>query len=231
MYKGKRISIIIPARNEEDSISRVIGDLPEGLADEVIVVDNGSVDGTKDAAAGCGARVVPESERGYGASCLKGISSVKDPDIIVILDGDYSDYPEQITRILDPIIMGGIDLCLGSRVLGKREDGAMAPLAYWGNKLSVFLIDRFFGYHYTDMGPFRAIRFDKLKTLCMQDRDYGWNAEMQIKAIKRGLNIKEVAVDYRKRIGSSKISGTVKGTIKAGSKILYTIFKYRFNNK
>jgi glycosyltransferase involved in cell wall biosynthesis len=226
MLNNKRIAVIIPALNEERSIAKVIGELPEGIADQVVVVDNGSIDATKAAAANSGARVVEERVKGYGAACLKGLASIEETDIVVILDGDHSDYPEQITRLLEPIVSGEADFVIGSRVLGKREDGALAPQAYWGNRLAVFLIHMLFGYKFTDMGPFRAIRSESLKSLGMKDRDFGWNAEMQIKAIKKGLRIKEVPVDYRRRVGSSKISGTLKGTVLAGSKIIFTIFRY-----
>jgi glycosyltransferase involved in cell wall biosynthesis len=226
MLHNKRISVLIPAFNEEKSIAQVIGELPLDLVDEVMVIDNGSTDATKEVALRHGARVVEEKYRGYGSACLKGLANISNTDIVVILDGDHSDYPEQITRLLEPIAAGESDFVIGSRVLGRREDGALTPQQYWGNKLAGFLIHRLFGYKFTDMGPFRAIRFESLKSLGMTDKTFGWNVEMQIKAIKNGLRIKEVPVDYRKRIGVSKISGTVGGTIKAGAKIIFTIFKY-----
>jgi len=226
MLRNKRISVLIPAFNEEKSIAQVIKELPRDIVDEIVVVDNASTDATHEIALRNGAKVVKEPHRGYGAACLKGIGSIEDTDIVVILDGDHSDYPEQINRLLEPIASGDADFVMGSRVLGRREDGALTPQAYWGNKLAGFLIDRLFGYKFTDMGPFRAIRFKSLKSLGMTDKTFGWNVEMQIKAIKNGLRIKEVPVDYRKRIGVSKISGTVSGTIKAGAKIIFTIFRY-----
>lgn len=226
MLDNKRISVLIPAFNEEKSIARVISELPQGLVDEIVVVDNGSTDATGEAAHRGGARVVDEPQRGYGSACLKGLASIKNTDVIVILDGDYSDYPEQITRLLEPIVSGNADFVIGSRVLGEREEGALTLQQCLGNKLAVFLIHRLFGHKFTDMGPFRAIRFESLKTLKMTDKNFGWNVEMQIKAIKGGLKIKEMPVDYRKRIGESKISGTISGTIKAGAKIIFTIFKY-----
>lgn len=226
MLNNKRISVLIPAFNEEKSIARVISELPKGLVDEIVVVDNGSTDATREAACRGGARVVDEPRRGYGSACLKGLASINNTDVVVILDGDHSDYPEQITRLLEPIAGGNADFVIGSRVLGLREDGALSFQQCLGNKLAVFLIYRLFGHKFTDMGPFRAIRFESLKSLKMTDKNFGWNVEMQIKAIKSGLKIKEMPVDYRKRIGASKISGTISGTIKAGAKIIFTIFKY-----
>lgn len=226
MFYNKRISVLIPAFNEEKSIARVIKELPKGLVDEVVVIDNGSTDATMEVALRQGTKVVEERRRGYGSACLKGLASLRETDIVVILDGDYSDYPEQITRLVEPIAAGKADFVIGSRMLGRLEKEALTPQQYWGNKLAVFLIYRLFGYKFTDMGPFRAIRYESFKKLNMSDKDFGWNVEMQIKALNRGLKITEVPVDYRKRIGASKISGTIPGTIKAGTKILFTIFKY-----
>jgi len=230
MLNNKRVSVLIPAFNEEKSIAQVIKDLPKDIVDEIVVVDNASTDATQEIALRNGAKVVKESHRGYGAACLKGLESVNHTDIVVIIDGDHSDYPEQITRLLEPIVSGNADFVIGSRILGKRKDGALTPQQYWGNKLAVFLIHRLFGYKFTDMGPFRAIRFESLKSLKMTDKDFGWNVEMQIKAIKNGIRIKEFPVDYRRRIGISKISGTVPGVIMAGLKIIFTIFKYAVMN-
>lgn len=226
MLHNKRISVLIPAFNEEESISQVIKELPADIVDEIVVVDNTSTDATGEVALRSGAKVVEEPRKGYGAACLKGLAGIKNTDIVVILDGDHSDYPEQINRLIEPIASGDADFVIGSRVLGVREDGALTPQAYWGNKLAGFLIYRLFGYKFTDMGPFRAIRFESLKSLKMTDTTFGWNVEMQIKAVKNRLRIKEVPVDYRKRIGISKISGTINGAIKAGSRIILTIFKY-----
>lgn len=227
MYNNHKISVIIPALNEEGSITRVINDIPQGI-DEVILVDNGSVDQTVQHAQAVGARVVFQEQRGYGNCCLKGLASVTDPDIIVILDGDYSDYPEQMPRLLDPIINKGFDFVIGSRVLGQREQGALTPQQYWGNRLATLLMKVFFNYEFTDMGPFRAIRFECIQAMNMEDQNFGWNVEMQVKALRHGLKIKEVPVDYRRRIGQSKISGTIIGTIKAGFIIMRTIFYYAF---
>ena len=228
MFKKSKISVLIPAYNEANSISKVIKELPKDITDEIVVIDNGSTDATKAVAAQSGARVVEEKKRGYGSCCLKGLASIAKTDIVVILDADHSDYPGQITRLLKPIADGEADFVIGSRIMGKSQPGSIAPQAYWGNKLSVFLIRLFFRHRFTDMGPFRAIRFKAIKRLNMTDKNYGWNAEMQIKGIKKGLKIKEVPVDYRKRIGVSKISGTLRGTLMAGTKIILTIFKYRF---
>ena len=223
MLKGKKITVLIPAFNENASISKVLADIPKDIVDEVIVIDNGSSDGTASEALKNGARVVREDFRGYGAACLKGLNSIKDTDIVVILDADYSDYPGEMRRLVEPIANDEADFVIGSRVLGEREKGALAPQAYWGNKLAIFLIRLIYRHRFTDMGPFRAIKYKSLLDLEMKDRDFGWNVEMQIKAIRKGLRIKEAPVNYRRRIGASKISGTLSGTIKAGSKIIFTI--------
>ena len=230
MYRKYKTTVVIPAYNEEESIGKVLNDIPKTYVDEIIVVDNASTDGTAREAQKYDVRVVTEYKKGYGAACKKGIIEAKDPDIIVILDGDYSDYPEQLPCLIEPIIAGEADFVLGSRVLGKREKGALVPQAYWGNKLATGMIKLFFCYTFTDMGPFRAIRSETLKKLNMTDDTFGWNAEMQIKALKHNVRIKEVPVDYRKRIGKSKISGTVTGTVKAGWKIIFTILKYKYAN-
>lgn len=226
MYERHKIVIIIPAVNEEASIAKVIKAIPPDVADRVIVVDNGSVDRTKEVADQCGADVLTEACKGYGSACLKGLSAINNADIVVFLDGDYSDYPEQIMRLLDPIVADKADFVLGSRVLGHREKGSLLAQAYWGNKLTTFLIKLFTGFSFSDMGPMRAIRFQCIESFEMKDKNFGWNVEMQMKAVKQGLRIQEVPVDYRKRIGKSKISGTISGTIKAGVKIIYSVFKY-----
>lgn len=221
--------MIIPAFNEGKSIPLVIQDIPPELVDEIVVVNNASSDATAERAKQAGATVVNQPRRGYGNACLKGIDYVKKskpkPDIIVFLDADYSDNPNEMTKLVKPIIEDDIDLVIGSRALGNRERGAMQPQQIFGNWLATRLMKIFFGAGFTDLGPFRAIKFDKLLAIDMQDRTFGWTVEMQVKALKHGLSYTEVPVSYKKRIGVSKISGTVSGTIKAGYKILYTIFK------
>ena len=224
-----KIKVIIPAYNEADSIANVIGDIP-GIVDEIIVVSNNSNDDTIINAGNAGATVLQESRRGYGYACLKGMdyvykSDIK-ADIIVFLDGDYSDYPEELTQLVRPIINDDIDFVIGARVKRLREQGSMTPQQVFGNWLATFLMKLFYGAKFTDLGPFRAIKYDKLLALEMEDKTYGWTVEMQLKAIKHRLSYLEVPVKYRNRIGVSKVSGTVKGTIFAGVKILGWIFKY-----
>ncbi|MFH1350871.1 MAG: glycosyltransferase family 2 protein [Pseudomonadota bacterium] len=224
MKGGQKVGVIIPVLDEERGIGRVISAIPEWV-DDIIVVDNGSTDRTVQIARSRGARVIHEARRGYGSACLKGISSLKATDIVVFLDGDYSDYPEQMDRLIQPIIDGRADMVIGSRVLGNRDPGALASQARFGNRLSCLLIKWFWGIRYTDLGPFRAITYPSLKSLEMSDPDYGWTVEMQIKAAIKGLKAIEVPVDYRKRVGSSKVSGTLKGVVLAGTKILFIVFK------
>ncbi|MBS1257827.1 MAG: putative glycosyltransferase [Candidatus Scalindua arabica] len=227
MYHSPYISIIIPAINEEESIGLVLNDIPKKLAREIIVADNGSHDNTVNVATILGAKVVSEPLRGYGAACLRGISELKkDTDIVVFLDADYSDYPQDIHTILKPMITGNAEMVIGSRMLGEREKGALLPQALFGNKLAALLIRLFWRFRYTDLGPFRAISYKALLALNMADKNFGWTVEMQIKALKKGLQIAEVPVRYRKRVGKSKITGTLSGTVRAGVKIIYTIFKY-----
>ena len=221
-----RISIIIPAYNEEDSIGLVLKALPRQIIQEIIVVDNGSTDETARVAIDNGARVVKEPKKGYGAACLKGIEGLDDPDIVVFLDGDFSDFPEEIVSLIEPIEKEDKDFVIGSRMILPKSRASLLPQARYGNQLAVFLIKLFFKHTYTDLGPFRAIRYNSLMSIGMQDTNFGWTVEMQIKAIKRGLRIIEVPVNYRERVGVSKITGTVSGTFKAGIKIIYTIFKY-----
>jgi glycosyltransferase involved in cell wall biosynthesis len=221
-----KISVILPAYNEEASISLVLKDLPQETLHEIIVVDNNSTDATARVAAENGAKVVEEKQQGYGIACLKGISVLDNPDIVVFLDADYSDYPEEITQLVDPITADEMDFVLGSRMILPQSRKALLPQARYGNRLAVFLIKLFFGWKFTDLGPFRAIRYDSLKAIGMQDQDFGWTVEMQIKAVKHKLRITEVPVSYRERIGVSKITGTISGTFKAGTKIIYTILKY-----
>ena len=221
-----RISVIIPALNEAASIGLVIGDIPLDFASEIIVVDNGSTDGTAEISRQAGARVVHELHRGYGAACLAGIAAADNPDIIAFLDGDYSDYPEELALLAEPLIQGTADLVIGSRMAGADVRSVLPPQAYWGNRLATVLLRLLYGCRFTDLGPLRAIRAQSLKALDMCDRNFGWTIEMQIKAVQQNLRIQEIPVSYRHRIGRSKISGTLSGSIKAGCKILYTIGKY-----
>ena len=223
MWKNKRISVIIPALNEEQSIKNVIGSIPSWV-DEIVVADNGSSDNTAINAKDAGARVVTELRRGYGSACLKGMSALDNPDIVVFLDGDFSDYPEEMASLVDPIVADRADFVIGSRVHEGIESGALSLQQRFGNRLACLLIHFFWRTRFTDLGPFRAILFSALKSLDMHDPDYGWTIEMQIKAVKHGLRIIEVPVGYRKRIGRSKVSGTIRGVIGAGYKILGTIF-------
>ena len=223
-----RISVIIPVFNEQDAIEKVIGNIPSHLPTEIIVVDNGSTDQTAKLAAAMGARIVRENRRGYGSACLAGIAATNDPDIVVFLDGDYSDHPNEMPDLIAPILENRADLVIGSRVLGNSEPGALMIQARFGNRLATSLIKILFGVSYTDLGPFRAIRYGALLDLNMRDKTFGWTVEMQVKAAKQALKIQEVPVSYRKRIGVSKITGTLKGTLKAGWKILFTIFRYWF---
>ncbi len=224
-----RIGVIIPAYNEEGAIAKVIADIPSYVS-EVVVTNNASTDNTALRAKEAGATVLLEKRKGYGFACLEGIryfNSLKmGPDIIVFLDGDYSDFPAQMTRVIDPILNGEADMVIGSRALGKREGGSMTVPQIFGNWLATNLIRLFYKVEFTDLGPFRAIKLDKLNALNMEDTTYGWTVEMQVKAAKNNYRSVEVPVDYKARIGISKVSGTVKGTIMAGYKILWTIFKY-----
>ncbi|RED50225.1 glycosyltransferase family 2 protein [Seonamhaeicola aphaedonensis] len=225
------IKVIIPAHNEADSIANVINDIPE-IVDEIIVVSNNSTDDTEIYARNTGATVLLENRKGYGYACLKGIDYVNNkpnkPDIIVFLDGDYSDYPEELTKIVNPIINDNLDFVIGARVKELRESGSMTFPQIFGNWLATFLMKLMFRSKFTDLGPFRAIKFDTLLALKMEDKTYGWTVEMQLKVLKQKLSYIEIPVRYRNRIGVSKVSGTVKGAIFAGIKILGWIFKYSF---
>ena len=226
-----RIKVIIPAFNEEDSIGLVIRDIPD-LVEEIIVVSNRSTDNTVANATKAGATVLTEDRMGYGYACMKGVDYVSNqsetPDIVVFMDGDYADHPEELPKLVAPIIEDGMDLVIGARVKSLREPGSMTPQQRFGNWLATSLMRLFFGAQYTDLGPFRAIRHQCLLDLEMEDRTYGWTVEMQLKALKKKLSYCQVPVRYKKRIGTSKVSGTVKGTIFAGIKILGWIFKYSF---
>lgn len=219
------IAVVIPALDEEEAIGKVLRDIPD-IVRQVVVVDNGSRDRTGEVARDLGALVVAEPRRGYGQACLTGIAQLDHPDIVVFLDGDYSDHPEEMLDLVVPLVAGEADMVIGSRTLGARERGALLPQARFGNWLSTLLIRLLFGVSFTDLGPFRALRYDALKRLAMRDRDFGWTVEMQVKAARLGLRSVEVPVRYRRRIGTSKITGTLSGTLRAGYKILWTIFRY-----
>ena len=222
-------AVVIPVFNERDSLPLVLAAIPplEGL--EVVVVDNGSTDGTADvvksARVGLPIRVVHEPRRGYGSACLAGVAALagRPAEILVFLDGDYSDHPEEMPRLLEAL-EAGADLVIGSRTLGRREPRALLPQARFGNALACALIRLLYGHRYTDLGPFRAIRFEAYRRLGMADRDFGWTCEMQVKALRRKLRVAEVPVSYRRRVGVSKITGTMTGTLRAGWKILGTVF-------
>lgn len=227
-----RIVVVIPALNEERSLPKVLADIPRPLIEEVVVSDNGSTDRTADVARAGGATVAHEPRAGYGRACLAGLAALESnpPDIVVFVDADYSDRPSEMPELLAPILNGEADLVIGSRVLGEREPGALAPHARWGNALATWLIRILYGVRFTDMGPFRAIRYRTLLELDMRDQDYGWTAEMQAKAARAGVRATEVPVSYHKRVGKSKITGTVKGTVLAGWKIITTILRVRFQS-
>lgn len=226
----RKVYVIIPAYNEEQSIAKVIEDIPKNIVSEIIVGNNNSKDQTALRAKSAGATVVDAPISGYGNACLAGINYLKNKatadDIIVFMDGDYSDYPEEIINIIAPILHLKADLVIGSRALGNKEKGAMTIPQEFGNWLATLLIKVFYGVKFTDLGPFRALTWDHLMQMNMQDKTYGWTVEMQIKAAKLKLRCQEVAVTYRKRIGVSKVSGTIKGVILGGYKIIWIIFKH-----
>ncbi len=229
-----KVAVVIPVFNERDSLPLVIADIPRHLLSEIVVVDNGSTDGSGRVAQDLAAngrsspvRVVRETRRGYGSACLAGLSALEaaPPDVVVFLDGDYSDHPEEMPALLSAI-ESGADLVIGSRTRGKSEPGALLPQARVGNFVAGLLIRLLYRHQYTDMGPFRAIRWEACRRLGMRDRDFGWTCEMQVKALREGLRIAEVPVSYRRRVGVSKITGTLSGTLRAGWKILWTIVRY-----
>ena len=223
------IDVIIPVYNEADSIGKVVVEIPANLVRNIVVCDNGSTDETAEIALKNSAIVVSESNKGYGNACLKGMDYISKlhvkPDIVVFLDGDYSDYPEEMGSLVQPILVDDVDLVVGSRALGNMETGAMMPQQIFGNWLATHLIKLFYNYQFTDLGPFRAVKYKSLVRMDMQDKTFGWTVEMQVKAAKMKLKTCEIPVKYRKRIGKSKVSGTIKGTILAGYKIIWTIFK------
>ena len=228
--KRPDIRVIIPAFNEQNAVGMVIDEIPSDWVTEIIVVDNGSFDDTYHKAKAHGATALKEERRGYGQACLKGMDhiaqSATHPDIVVFLDGDHSDYPEQLPELVIPIMKDGMDMVIGSRALGQKERGSMTPQQVFGNWLATSLIKWLYKYQYTDLGPFRAVKYSSLLAMKMVDTNYGWTVEMQLKAAKLKMKTTEVAVNYRQRIGVSKVSGTVKGTIMAGYKIILTIFRY-----
>ena len=228
----EKVVVIIPALDEEDSIGRVLADIPRDAVSDVIVVDNGSSDSTAEVAARGGAAVAREEKKGYGYACLRGMDYIKNlsylPDIVVFLDGDYSDDPSEMKRLLSPVTEGECDLAIGSRTLGERQRGALLPQQVVGNRVATVLVRWLYGVSFTDLGPFRAIRYEKLLSLGMRDGTFGWTVEMQVKAARAGLRCAEVPVSYRKRIGVSKITGTVSGSLGAAFKILYVIFRELF---
>jgi len=223
------IAVVIPALNEEASLPLVLAGLPRPPVGRIVVADNGSSDGTARVAREGGAEVVAASRRGYGSACLAGLDHLRrtgPPDVVVFVDADYSDHPDELPRLVAPILAGEADLVIGSRVLGQRERGALLPQARAGNLVACLLIRLFYGHRFTDLGPFRAIRWDALERLEMSDPNFGWTAEMQVKAVRRGLRSTEVPVSYRRRVGVSKITGTVSGTLRAGYKILWTVARH-----
>lgn len=227
--KGEhRIAVIIPAFNEDRSILRVLEDIPGALVDEIVVVNNNSTDNTASIAAAAGATVLHEPRRGYGSACLTGVAYVlaKGYDTIVFIDADYSDHPEEMTELVEKLTLENYEMVIGSRAMGEREEGAMLPQALFGNWLATRLMKLIWGARFSDLGPFRAIRADALRRIGMRDTNYGWTIEMQIKATQLGLRCTEIPVSYRRRIGVSKITGTIGGTVKAGWKILFTIARY-----
>jgi len=223
------VDVVIPALDEEASLPLVLADLPRPPVRRIVVADNGSADGTARVAREGGAEVVTAPRRGYGSACLAGLAHLRQtgpPDVVVFVDADYSDHPEELSSLIAPILAGEADLVIGSRVLGRRERGALLPQARAGNLVACLLIRLFYGHRFTDLGPFRAIRWDALERLGMADPDFGWTAEMQVKAVRRGLRSTEVPVSYRRRTGVSKITGTVSGTLRAGYKILWTVARH-----
>ncbi|MGH1336951.1 MAG: glycosyltransferase family 2 protein [Aureispira sp.] len=231
MTTSVNIAVIIPAYNEENAVGKVVAAIPKTFVNTVVVVNNNSNDQTAVVAKEAGAIVLDEHQQGYGFACLKGMTYLKTlpqpPDIVVFIDADYSDHPEELPQLVAPILERDVTMVIGSRALGAKERGSMTPQQIFGNWLATRLIKWFYGVTFTDLGPFRAIKYDDLMALDMQDQTYGWTVEMQVKAAKQGMSVEEIPVSYRVRVGQSKISGTIKGTILAGYKIITTIFKYK----
>ncbi|MAF27268.1 MAG: glycosyltransferase family 2 protein [Gemmatimonadota bacterium] len=225
MSDAARVSVIIPALNEEASLPSVLADIPGAYVREILVVDNGSTDRTAAVALEGGARVIREPRGGYGSACLAGIAALESPDVVVFLDADHSDHAEELPWVAGPVLRGEADLVIGSRMTGRREPGALLPQALLGNRFATRLISLIWGVRFTDLGPFRAVSAEALASLQMADRDFGWTVEMQVKAARNGLRCAEVPVRYRKRIGQSKITGTISGTLRASRKILWVIFR------
>jgi len=226
-----RIDVVIPALDEELALPRVLREIPRPLVRRVVVADNGSTDATAEVARAHGAEVVLEPERGYGAACLRALAHLAGdpPDVVVFMDGDYSDHPAELSLLVDPISSGDADLVIGSRARGQRERGALSPQQRLGNAIACRALRALYGARYTDLGPFRAIRWETLRTLDMRDRNFGWTVEMQIKAARRAVRAVEVPVSYRARIGVSKVSGTVRGSVSAGAKILWLLGRYAWS--
>lgn len=223
------VDVVIPAYDEEASLPLVLADIPRPPVRRVVVADNNSTDATARVGREGGAVVVPAPRPGYGSACLAALDYLRrhdPPEIVVFLDGDYSDHPEELPQVIEPIVSGRAEVSIGSRVLGQRERGALLPQARMGNFVACTLVRLLYGHRYTDLGPFRAARWDAFESLNMSDPDFGWTAEMQVKALRQGLRVEEVPVRYRKRVGVSKITGTLRGTILAGYKILWTVFRY-----
>lgn len=226
---GPSIDVVIPACNEEESIGLVLADIPADLVRRVVVADNNSQDATAARAQEAGAEVVPAPVQGYGSACLAGLDHLRrtgPPDVVVFLDADYADHAEEMPQLVAPIVRGEADLVIGSRALGEAEPGALLPQARWGNRFACLLVRLLYGHRYTDLGPFRAVSWRALESLDMRDPNFGWTAEMQVKALRRGLRVLETPANYRRRKGVSKITGTVSGTLRAGWKIIVTVFRY-----
>ena len=229
MNPSATIDVVIPALNEEASLPLVLAGIPRPPVRRVVVADNGSTDRTAEVAADGGAVVVAAERRGYGSACLAALDHLRrndPPDVVVFLDADYSDHPEELPQVVAPILAGEADVAIGSRMLGRRERGALLPQARAGNLVACLLIRLLYGHRYTDLGPFRAARWEALERVGMSDPNFGWTAELQVKALRAGLTVVEVPVSYRKRVGVSKITGTIRGTIAAGYKILWTVLRY-----